>query len=161
MSNVSQLSMENMLSEATSRFNIEVNSWEEAVLFAGNLLVDNGGVEERYPSAMVEWVKKLGPYTVIAPGVAIPHARPEDGALVPCMSLVTLKKPVNFGSQSNDPVKLVIAFATTSHDSHIIALTKLARVLEHADRLKMLMEATNFQEVAEAINVERVNYEPK
>ncbi len=86
-----QLALENMISEATTSFDVSVESWQQAVLFAGDLLVKAGFVEARYPSAMVNWVTKLGPYVVIAPGVALPHARPEDGAITPCMSLITLK----------------------------------------------------------------------
>jgi mannitol/fructose-specific phosphotransferase system IIA component (Ntr-type) len=57
-----------------------VKDWVEAVKLSGSLLAVDGIVEERYINAMVEVIKELGPYAVIAPGVAIPHARPEDGA---------------------------------------------------------------------------------
>ena len=53
-------------------------------------MVKNGTIEERYIDGMIETVKNLGPYIVIAPGVALPHARPEDGVIEPSMSLVTL-----------------------------------------------------------------------
>ena len=63
---------------------LKVDRWEDAVRAAGRMLLDCGAVEERYIEAMVETAKDLGPYIVIAPGIAIPHARPEDGAKDVC-----------------------------------------------------------------------------
>ncbi len=59
-----------------------------------------------------------------------------------------LEKPINFGNQSNDPVKLVIAFATTDPDSHVMALSKLARVLEEPERIEDLKNTIQFETVA-------------
>lgn len=144
MKTKNQFPLEKMITETTTSFLVEVENWEEAVLFAGELLVKSGFVEERYCLAMVDMIKDLGPYAVITPGVALPHARPEDGIIVPCMSLITLKTPVDFGSEANDPVKLVIAFAITDHNSHIAALSQLARVLEDAEKLEALKSAIDF-----------------
>jgi mannitol/fructose-specific phosphotransferase system IIA component (Ntr-type) len=57
----------------------EADSWQAAVELSGELLVAAEGVEERYGPAMIQPVEELGTYVVIAPEVAIPHARPEDG----------------------------------------------------------------------------------
>ncbi len=59
----------------------EADNWQAAVELSGELLVAAEVVEERYGPAMVQTVEELGPYAVVVPGVAIPHARPEDGAL--------------------------------------------------------------------------------
>jgi PTS system ascorbate-specific IIA component len=54
-------------------------------------------------------LQELGPYAVIAPGIALLHARPDDGVLAPCLALITLSRAVEFGSEQNDPVDLVFA----------------------------------------------------
>ena len=118
-----------MLTEETIALGLSVRDWQEAVHEAGSLLVNAGMVEPRYIGAMVQMVEDIGPYIVIAPGVALPHARPEDGVKNACMSLVTLSPPVNFGNEHNDPVELVVAFGTTDNEAHIEALTELARLL--------------------------------
>lgn len=46
----------------------------------GELLEKSGAIEPRYIDAMINTVKEIGPYIVIAPGIAMPHARPEAGA---------------------------------------------------------------------------------
>lgn len=145
------VSLKKMISQSTTALNVDVKNWEEAVCYAGNLLYKAGFVEERYVQAMIDMVKELGPYAVIVPGVALPHARPEDGAKVPCMSLVTLKTPVEFGNSANDPVKLVVAFATIDHDAHIVALSALAKILGDNDKLEKLKNAREYKTVAEVL----------
>lgn len=142
-----------MISRKTIALDVEARNWEEAVKIAGNLLVDAGSVEPRYVIAMIESVKQLGPYVVIAPGVAMPHARPEDGVHEPCMSLVTLKQPVAFGNKNNDPVKIVFSFGTVDKKKHIEALTKLARIIGDKEKLDILKKARTVEVVEEIIRM--------
>ena len=142
-----------MISKSTIALNVDAHNWEEAVKIAGNLLVETGSVEQRYVEAMVESVKQLGPYVVIAPGVAMPHARPEDGVHEPCMSLVTLKAPVAFGNKSNDPVKIIFSFGTVDKKKHIEALTKLARIIGDKEKLDILKNARTVEAVEEIIRM--------
>jgi len=94
-------------------------------------------VEERYVEAMVRVTEELGPYAVIAPGVAMPHARPEDGAREVGLSLVVLREGVNFGSP-NDPVYVVIGFAAKDKTSHLRVLQQLAEFLSEPDVVEEL-----------------------
>ena len=140
-----------MISSKTIALNVDVKDWKEAVRVSGKLLVDSQSVEDRYVAAMIETVKSLGPYIVIAPGVALPHARPEDGVIEPCMSLVTLKTPVNFGNEHNDPVKLVVSFGTIDHKAHVQAISKLARIIGDPVKLDSLFNAKSVDQVEQII----------
>ena len=143
--------LQEMIYSDTILLDVEVKDWQEAIRVSGELLVKTGAVETRYIQAMIETVKSMGPYAVIAPGVALPHARPEDGAKKPCMSLITLKTPVNFGNKDNDPVKLVVAFATLDKTAHIKALTRLARILGDPEKVEALKNAKDKQLVEEIV----------
>ena len=92
------------------KLQVQVDDWEGAVRAGGQLLLDGGICEERYVDAMVDAVRRLGPYMVLAPGIALAHGRPEDGVLKAGMSIINLAEPVEFGSEANDPVYLVISF---------------------------------------------------
>jgi mannitol operon transcriptional antiterminator len=140
-----------MISPKTTALNVDVANWEDAIKVSGNLLEKAGFVDARYTQAMIDSVKDLGPYVVIAPGVAMPHARPEDGVLEPCMSLVTLKEPVNFGNKNNDPVKIVISFGTIDNNAHIDALKRIARIIGDPEKLESLENAKEFETVKEII----------
>jgi len=129
----------------------EVSSWEEAVRLAGSMLVRDGVVEPKYVDKMIEVTKELGPYAVIAPGVAMPHARPSDGALKLGASLLLVRGSVNFGSH-NDPVRIVIAFATPDKEAHLQFLQELAALLGRADDLvKQLAVSHSKEELADSI----------
>lgn len=129
----------------------EPSDWREAVEICGNLLVASGAVEEKYVAAMIRTTEELGPYAVIAPGVAIPHARPEDGAKSVGLSLAVLSEPVEFGSRENDPVDLVFGFSTTDPDSHVGLLQSLADFIEKPENTKALREAKTAEEVLRII----------
>lgn len=94
---------------------------------ACQLLVDGGAVEPRYLSRCIEMVEEHGPYMVLAPGIALAHARPEDGAIRLGLSAVTLANPVEFGHPDNDPVDLVVCFASPDQEQHVGLLGALAR----------------------------------
>jgi len=135
------------LNERSVAVGAEPDGWQEAVETSGNLLVASGTVEERYVAAMVRTVEELGPYAVIAPGVAIPHARPEDGAKSVGLSLAVLSEPVEFGSKENDPVDLVFGFSTTDSDAHIELIQALADFIEKPENTDALREAKTAEEI--------------
>lgn len=119
-----------LLSERSIALRVTADSWETAVRAGGKIMVDNNLVEERYVEAMVDTVKEMGPYIVIAPGIAMPHARPEDGAKEVGMVIITLEKPVEFGSAENDPVSVAVFLCAVDKVTHIKALAGLMELLE-------------------------------
>lgn len=130
---------------------VEPGDWREAVEASGKLLVDVGAAEEGYVAAMVRTTEELGPYAVIAPGVAIPHARPEDGAVRVGLSLAVLSEPVEFGSKENDPVDLVFGFSTTDADAHVELLQALADFIEKPENTEALRSASTIEEVLQVV----------
>ena len=138
------------ISEKQFLFNASAKNWKEAVNIAGELLVKNGFAKPAYIDGMLKLTEELGPYIVITPGIAIPHARPEDGAIKPGFSVVKLADPVEFGNPNNDPVHLIIGFCSPNANAHVDFLAKLARILEQ----DMLLEKiTSLQTKKELINL--------
>jgi len=115
--------------------------WREAVRAAGAALVATGATTDAYTDEMITAVETLGPYIVIAPGIALAHSRPSPAVLRAGMSLVTLAKPVPFGHRSNDPVSLVIGLAAPDDEGHVQALATLASFLVDEARREALMSA--------------------
>jgi PTS system ascorbate-specific IIA component len=114
---------------AAARVHLEVTNWAAAVEAAAQLLVQAGAATPDYAAQCVQNLHEQGPYIVIAPGLALAHARPEDGALALALSVVTLAPPVAFGHPVNDPVAVVLAFASPDRNAHIGLLAALARRL--------------------------------
>ncbi len=112
-----------------ARTAVSAQSWEDAVRAAAGLLAAVEAVEDRYADRCVEIVREHGPYIVVAPGIALAHARPEDGARGLGLAVAVLARPVPFGHPTNDPVDVVFAFASPDKDTHVALLARLARHL--------------------------------
>ncbi len=139
--------LKDMLQPENIRLGIAADGWEAAVRQCGNILVERGYVEPRFVEAMVKLVQENGPYIVIAPGLAFPHARPQDGAKIMGLSLIRLLEPVEFGNEDNDPVRVVIALSATDNSSHIDALAELFEVISEEKNRERLLQAETAEEI--------------
>ena len=129
------------------KLNEHVRDWREAIVKVGQLLVESNLVEEGYINAMIKVAEEYGPYIVIAPGLAMPHARPEDGCLETGIALITLAEPIEFGNPDNDPVCVVIALSARNKTDHINALSQLAELLSTDKWLEKVSNAQSSKEV--------------
>ncbi|WP_067929323.1 BglG family transcription antiterminator [Alicyclobacillus shizuokensis] len=143
--------MLDLLTEESIRVQAEAANPNEVVDIAGQLLVDAGAVAPRYVQAMKTSLAVNGPYMVIVPGIAILHARPEDGVERVCMSLVTLANGVAFGHKDNDPVDIAIAFGAVDNEAHLQALSDLMRLLADSASLDAIRRADDVQQVLAVI----------
>ncbi|SEK94997.1 PTS system IIA component, L-Asc family [Carnobacterium iners] len=127
--------------------NYECKTRDEAVSSAGRLLVKKGYAKESYINAMIKNIANNGTYIVIAPGIAMPHARPEDGVLAIGLSIAILKEPVVFGHPKNDPVKIVVGLCAVDHQSHLKALSELVDILGNEEKVKNIKDAKSSEEI--------------
>jgi mannitol/fructose-specific phosphotransferase system IIA component (Ntr-type) len=133
--------LSSLISGETVRAKVAVKDWEEATETVGRLLVSAGKITPDYIVAMKRVLKEMGPYAVIAPGIVLLHARPDDGVKEACLGLITLVDPVPFGHSENDPVELVFALGAVDKMAHISALQQLAEMLGDPDKLQEIRSA--------------------
>lgn len=143
--------LKDVLQKDGIRLRVRVKDWEEAVRLGGGILLQSGCVEKSYIEAMVSTVKELGPYIVIAPGIAMPHSRPENGVNKIGMSLITLEEGVNFGHQNFDPVRIVISLCAIDHSSHLKALAQLTEFLSNEKVVEQLLETDEVELIVRLI----------
>lgn len=122
------------------RLQAEASTWQEAVKLGVDLLVGAEVVEPRYYQAILDGVERFGPYFVIAPGLAMPHGRPEEGVKKNGFALVTLKTPLVFNHEDNDPVDILITLAAVDARTHqedgIMQIVNLFEDEANFDRLR-------------------------
>jgi PTS system ascorbate-specific IIA component len=121
--------------------------WREAVVLAGQALVRSGAVTADYTARMIEVIEEFGAYIVIAPGLALAHARPGPDVLTDGLSVVTLAEPVVFGHPHNDPVDVVIGLAVATPDAHVTSVAELANIFNDPEAIPALARATTAEEV--------------
>ena len=102
--------------------------WRAAVTIAGEALTRSGAAKPEYAGEMIRMIEEHGPYVVIAPGLALAHARPGPAVIADGLSIVTLARAVNFGHPHNDPVRVILGLAITAADEHLAAVAALANV---------------------------------
>ncbi|MCZ8531940.1 PTS sugar transporter subunit IIA [Psychrobacillus psychrodurans] len=139
-----------LLEEKGIILDVIAKDWQVAIRICGEILVKTGKVEASYVDAMISNIHELGPYILIAPGVAMPHARPEDGVIKEGISVVVLKEEVAFAPGRE--FKVLIGLAALNSESHIYILQKIAEVISEADTLERLKDATENDEILQLFN---------
>jgi mannitol/fructose-specific phosphotransferase system IIA component (Ntr-type) len=153
-----QVSLAQMLPCERINLDVRVNSWQDAIRESGKLLLQTGAITPDYIDAMIHVTEELGPYIVIAKGIAMPHASPDSGAKETALSLVRLSTPVEFGNPDNDPVSLVFGLAAVDHNRHIQALQVLAELIMNKEKMALLFSLEDAKSVCEVISQFEVNH---
>jgi PTS system ascorbate-specific IIA component len=123
------------------------SDWREAVELAGAALARSGATEDTYGARMIQVIDEFGAYIVIAPGLALAHARPGPDVLHDGLSVVTLDEPVVFGHPHNDPVSVVIGLAVATPDAHVTSVAQLANIFNDPGAIPALAAASDVAEV--------------
>jgi mannitol operon transcriptional antiterminator len=128
-----------------------VKDWQEAIRLAAEPLTRDGSITDHYIHAMIQTVKKMGPYIVVGPKVAIPHARPEDGVNKLGMSFLKLTHCVPFSDERKHDVQMVIVLATIDGDTHLKALSQLSDMLSNETNIKNISQAKDSNLIFELV----------
>ncbi len=121
--------------------------WREAVELAGRALTACGATDAGYATDMVRMIEEHGPYVVVAPGLALAHARPGPAVRRDGLAIVTLADPVPFGHPYNDPVRVVLALAGASSARHLQLVAEIANIFNDSDAVDRIADATSADEV--------------
>ncbi len=141
-----------LIEEKAVMCGLKADNWEDAIIKGGQILVKRGAASQEYLTNIVQKVKDNGPYIVIAPGIAMPHARPEEGALALGYGLVTLKPPISFNDPDNDPISLLIYIAAPDVKAHNEeAICQVADLCDEEEYVGALVAAKSNDEIIEIL----------
>lgn len=141
------------LTEDYIRFEDEITTWEEAVQLSAEPLLNGGQIKQSYIDGMIESVKEHGPYIVIAPNIALPHARPETGSVKIGYSVMKLNKPVSFTEDGANDASLFIALSCVDSDTHLEMLQSIVMILSDQEKHDAIFAATTKEEMLALFNV--------
>ncbi len=125
-------------------------NWEKAIETAAQPLIKNGKIKYGYVENIIKNIKELGPYIILLPGVAMPHARPDENVIESSLSLLKINKGVSFSEDTED-VKLMFVLAAKDSNSHIDIIEQLTELLGDDEKIEKLMNAETVEEVENLI----------
>ena len=123
----------------------KADDWEDAIRISAKPLLDEDYITKNYIQAMIDSVKKFGPYIVIGPAIALAHARPEDGTKKLGVTITTLAKPINFGNPDNAPVKIIFCLAAIDNYSHLNVMKAIVQLINDQQKVDQLAQQTDIQ----------------
>ena len=128
--------------------------WEDAIHASVAPLVKAGACTEQYAEVIIDRIKTHGPYIVLAPELALPHAEDCEHVSRSAVCFVKFNQPVSFAEE--DPydfseVKTArLFFALTSEDEmqHLRNLRALTEECpRNSELVAKLCEATTKEEI--------------
>ncbi|WP_312924887.1 PTS mannitol transporter subunit IIA [Atlantibacter hermannii] len=140
----------NYFPESSISIKNSAKNWQEAIDISMSSLLANHYITSDYIKAIKDSTLTNGSYYILAPGVAMPHARPECGAIKTGMSLTLLKQEVTF-ADDNEGIKLLIGLSAADSDSHIGAIQALSELLCEEEALTALLAAKSEKQLADII----------
>lgn len=129
-----------ILQRKNTRIVTGAKDWKDAIRISVAPLVEQGFVKSCYSDAIIANVEKLGAYFLLAPGVAMPHARPEQGIIDTQISLTLFREPVRFIGKEED-TSLFITLAAADNEKHIDAMSAIAAALADETKIDKLCNA--------------------
>lgn len=146
------------LNEKTIQLKVKAADREDAIRKAAACLVEEKKIKQDYIEQMIEALHKFGPYIVVIPGIALAHAEAGSTVMEECMSMMTLKEPIAFGHESNDPVSVVFVIASNTKDKHLEVLMDMSKLLMKKEFIQLLNES---EDVNGILNYFKIKEEKK
>lgn len=140
--------MSRILTEELIHLDSKVQSKEEAIQAAGELLVQAGRVEAPYVKGMLSREQTMS--TLIGNGVAIPHGEFPDLEFIKETSISVLQIPEGVAWEEGELVYLVVGIAAT-FEEHIGILQNLANVVDEIERVEFLSKTTKKSDIIDAL----------
>lgn len=128
-------------------FKESVSDWKDAIIVAAQPLLSENYITQHYIDAMIQNVIEFGPYIVIMPNLAIPHAQSGNDVLKNGLSLLNLEQPVIFPDDSS--VQLLIVLAARDSDTHMEVISELTDVIMDDNVMSTIFKARTADHILE------------
>jgi mannitol/fructose-specific phosphotransferase system IIA component (Ntr-type) len=128
----------------------QVQSWEAAIRLAAQPLLEAGCIATSYIDAMIQNVNDNGSYMIILPGISMPHARPESGALKNGLSILKVNAAVTFPGKNL--VNVLFCFSGVDPDGHMDMIADLSEILMDDVAVARLFAAKTGEDIFEVFH---------
>ena len=113
--------LKELIEKGRYSFHDGFDNWEDAVKAACAPLEKEKVIEKEYADLIINSIKKHGPYIVIAPKIAIPHAQ------------------------------LFFVLASVDNEVHLKNLTKMVELISDEETVEKLLEAQSVEDLKKLV----------
>ncbi|MGL6055751.1 MAG: PTS sugar transporter subunit IIA [Vibrio metschnikovii] len=124
---------------------------DAALELACSTLIAQGKVNKSYLDAIKEKHQEIGANYVLAPKIAMPHARPEDGVNEAGLQVTIFKHGVDLESEDNGDVYLSVTLAAVDSDSHIQTIVALSELFQNDDDINAIISAESKDDIVKIL----------
>ncbi|SJL84992.1 PTS sugar transporter subunit IIA [Vibrio palustris] len=115
-------------------------------------LIEQGKVETRYLEAIKAKHKEIGAFYVLAPRIAMPHARPEEGVNEASLQVTVFKHGVDLESEDNGDVFFSVTLAAKDADNHIQTIVALSELFQNEQDIEAIIASESKREIQAILN---------
>ena len=144
-----QLRIFDALKQQTIQILDEPMEWQQAIHKASEPLLHRAIIKKSYVQAMIDLLYDYGPYIVLANGVAIAHANPEQGANALGLSLLINKQSITFEDDAN--VHFLFVLSNPDQDKHLHLLRDIMRLANDTALVDQLLKMEDTLAILEGL----------
>lgn len=134
--------LEQLLNKDRVGFARGFSNWQEAIRSSCAPLLAQGAIEVGYVESIISSVETFGSYIIIAPDIALPHARPDEALIhESCVALLICEEDVVFAEGKT--ARLFFTLAARDNHSHMQHMVALAQLLDNRPFVEALMQCKN------------------
>jgi len=131
------------------RFEEKAADWEDAVRLSCIALIEDGTINPEYAEEVIAAVRELGPYIVLMPGFALPHAmKGSANARGTGIAFMKLAQPVSFDRENPEKdASVFFTLAARDSEEHLKNMRKLWKMLTNEDLCADLLKAASVEDL--------------
>ncbi len=130
-------------------FHKSCQDWREAIALSCQPIIDDNSITKEYITSIINSLEKHGPYIVIAPHIAMPHA--QEGAVgvnKTVISFMKVEEPVQFDENDREKdAQIFFVLASVNPSKHSDNMEKLANILLIDGIIEKLLEVKNEEDL--------------
>jgi len=127
----------------------KAENWEDAIRMSCKLLIEDGTIDPGYADEIINTVKEMGPYIVLMPGFALPHAmKNSENAHGTAISFMKLAEPVSFNPDNSEKdASVFFTLSAIDSDEHLKNMRKLWKMLTNEELCADLLTVSSVEEL--------------
>ncbi|MCL1928606.1 MAG: PTS sugar transporter subunit IIA [Treponema sp.] len=127
----------------------KVENWEDAIRQSCKLLIDDGTISPEYADEIIAAINEMGPYIVLMPGFALPHAmKNSENAHGTAIAFMKLAEPVSFNKDNHEKdASVFFTLAARDSEEHLKNMRKLWKMLTDEELCADLLKVSSAEEL--------------